>query len=88
MLIFIFHVGFIVEGATVHINGLRELQIIQGLIDGITELTSKKKEDEEPQSELKRVDVIKCIQFEKVRLRGVNLSGLDLSKLVNIFRVS
>ena len=58
--------------------------MIQGLIDGINDMASKKKEDEEPQSELNRVDIIKCIQSEKVRLRGVNLSGLDLSKLVII----
>lgn len=56
--------------------------MIQGLIDGINDVLSKKKEDEEP--ELKRVDIIKCIQSEKVRLRGVNLCGLDLSKLVII----
>ncbi|KAG7033659.1 FH protein interacting protein FIP2, partial [Cucurbita argyrosperma subsp. argyrosperma] len=62
---------------------LREAEYYQllGLIDGINDMASKKKEDEEPQSELNRVDIIKCIQSEKVRLRGVNLSGLDLSKL-------
>lgn len=58
--------------------------MIQGLIDGINDVISKKKEDEELESELKRVDIIKCIQSEKVRLRGVHLSGLDLSKLVTI----
>ncbi|XP_022154530.1 FH protein interacting protein FIP2 isoform X2 [Momordica charantia] len=62
---------------------LREAEYYQllGLIDGINDVISKKKEDEELESELKRVDIIKCIQSEKVRLRGVHLSGLDLSKL-------
>lgn len=83
--IFIFHVSVLVEGAICYINCQRELQfLIQGLIDGINDVICKKKEDEELQSELKRVDIIKCIQSEKVRLRGVNLSGLDLSKLVII----
>lgn len=45
---------------------------------------NKRKEDEELNTELTRTDIIKCIQSEKVRFRGVNLSGLDLSKLVNI----
>lgn len=43
---------------------------------------NKRKEDEELNTELTRTDIIKCIQSEKVRFRGVNLSGLDLSKLV------
>ncbi|XP_050944136.1 FH protein interacting protein FIP2 isoform X1 [Cucumis melo] len=62
---------------------LREAEYYQllGLMDRIRDLLSNRKEDEEPQSELKRVDIIKCIQSEKVRLRGVNLCGLDLSKL-------
>lgn len=55
---------------------------LQGLIDGIHEVLNKRKEDEELDSELTRVDIIKCVQSEKVRFRGVNLSGLDLSKLV------
>lgn len=43
---------------------------------------NKRREDEELDTELTRVDIIKCVQSEKVRFRGVNLSGLDLSKLV------
>jgi hypothetical protein len=38
-------------------------------------------------AELTRMDVIKCIQAKKVRFRGVNLSGLDLSKLVRSERL-
>ena len=40
------------------------------------------KEENEVDAELTRTDIIKCIQSEKVRFRGINLSGLDLSKLV------
>jgi len=54
----------------------------QGLIDGIYAVLNKKKEVDEFHTELTRTDIIKCIQSEKVRFRGVNLSGLDLSKLV------
>ncbi|KAM7500008.1 hypothetical protein LguiA_024422 [Lonicera macranthoides] len=62
---------------------LREAEYYQllGLIDGITAVLNKRKEDEELKTELTRTDIIKCIQSEKVRFRGVNLSGLDLSKL-------
>ncbi|CAI9268179.1 unnamed protein product [Lactuca saligna] len=62
---------------------LREAEYYQllGLVDGITEVLNKRKEDEEMDTELTRTDIIKCVQSEKVRLRGVNLSGLDLSKL-------
>lgn len=59
----------------------------QGLIDEIHAVQNNKKDDEESESELTRTDILKCIQSEKVRFRGVNLSGLDLSKLV-IFSVS
>lgn len=48
-------------------------------------LVKRKEEAEmgsEMGSELTRSDIIKCTQSEKVRFRGVNLSGLDLSKLV------
>ncbi|KAI3677077.1 hypothetical protein L1987_86697 [Smallanthus sonchifolius] len=43
-----------------------------------------KKEDEETGADLTRTGVIKCVQLSSVVnviLRGVNLSGLDLSKL-------
>nr|GEV08412.1 hypothetical protein [Tanacetum cinerariifolium] len=52
-----------------------------GLVDGITKILNKRREDEEIGTELTRTDIIKCVQSEHARLRGVNLSGLDLSKL-------
>lgn len=51
-------------------------------MDGIKASLMKRKDDEEMGTEMTRVDIIKCIQSEKIRFRGVNLSGLDLSKLV------
>ena len=57
---------------------------LQGLIDEISDVLKKRKENEELDTELTRTDIIKCIQSEKVRFRGLNLSGLDLSKLVII----
>ncbi|KAF5783905.1 putative chromatin remodeling & transcription regulator BTB-POZ family [Helianthus annuus] len=61
---------------------LREAEYYQllGLVDRINEVLNKKKDGQE----LTRTDIIKCIHSTKdgrVRLRGVNLSGLDLSKL-------
>lgn len=44
---------------------------------------NRKKEEDGSGPELTRKDVIKCIQSERVRFRGVNLSGLNLSKLVS-----
>lgn len=57
-------------------------------MDEITTVLNKRKEEEELNTELTRTDIIKCIQSEKVKFRGVNISGLDLSKLVGfcIFR--
>ncbi|GKB52739.1 FH protein interacting protein FIP2 isoform X2 [Tanacetum coccineum] len=52
----------------------------EGLVDEITEVLNKRREDEEIGTELTRTDIIKCVQSEHARLR-VNLSGLDLSKL-------
>ncbi|KAG8472188.1 hypothetical protein CXB51_036924 [Gossypium anomalum] len=52
-----------------------------GLIEGISSVLNKRKEDEKSPAELTRTDIIKCIQSERVKFRGVNLSGLDLSKL-------
>ncbi|KAL0374714.1 UNVERIFIED_CONTAM: FH protein interacting protein FIP2 [Sesamum radiatum] len=62
---------------------LREAEYFQllGLMDGINASLIKRKEDEEMTTELKRIDIIKCIQSERVRFRGLNLSGPDLSKL-------
>ncbi|XP_061371683.1 FH protein interacting protein FIP2 isoform X2 [Gastrolobium bilobum] len=62
---------------------LREAEFYQllGLIDGIHAVLNKRKEDDELRTELTRTDIIKCIQSERVRFRGVNLSGIDLSKL-------
>lgn len=51
-------------------------------MDEIKSSLIKRKEEDEMGSELTRSDIIKCTQSEKVRFRGVNLSGLDLSKLV------
>lgn len=53
-------------------------------MDGIGDILNKRKENEELDTELTRTDIIKCIQSEKVRFRGLNLAGLDLSKLVII----
>ncbi|PWA44977.1 BTB/POZ fold [Artemisia annua] len=63
---------------------VREAEYYQllGLVDGVTEVLNNRRKDEEMDTELTRTDIIKCVQSEKVRLRGVNLSGLDLSKLV------
>lgn len=61
------------------------LFLYQGLIEGINSVLNKRKEVDELDSELTRTDIIKCIQSERVRFRGVNLSGLDLSKLVIFF---
>lgn len=63
---------------------IREAEYYQllGLIEGITSVLHKRKEDEESCAELTRTDIIKCIQqSERAKFRGVNLSGLDLSKL-------
>ncbi|GJR56555.1 FH protein interacting protein FIP2 isoform X1 [Tanacetum coccineum] len=63
---------------------VREAEYYQllGLVDGMTEVLNNRRKDEELDAELTRTDIIKCVQSEKVRLRGVNLSGLDLSKLL------
>ncbi|EOY10521.1 Potassium channel tetramerisation domain-containing protein / pentapeptide repeat-containing protein [Theobroma cacao] len=62
---------------------IREAEYYQllGLIEGISSVLNKRKEDDDLGAELTRTDIIKCIQSERVRFRGVNLSGLDLSKL-------
>ncbi|KAK5833096.1 hypothetical protein PVK06_016908 [Gossypium arboreum] len=52
-----------------------------GLIEGISSVLNKRKEDEKSLTELTRTDIIKCIQSKRVKFRGVNLSSLDLSKL-------
>ncbi|TYH35601.1 hypothetical protein ES332_D13G203700v1 [Gossypium tomentosum] len=57
------------------------IHILNGLIEGISSVLNKRKEDEKSPAELTRTDVIKCIQSERVKFQGVNLSGLDLSKL-------
>ncbi|GJN09040.1 hypothetical protein PR202_ga27007 [Eleusine coracana subsp. coracana] len=64
---------------------LREAEYYQllGLVDYINERLDWKK-IENSEAELTRKDVIKCIQSQKCRFRGVNLSGLDLSKLVSL----
>ncbi|XP_058084461.1 FH protein interacting protein FIP2 isoform X4 [Magnolia sinica] len=63
---------------------LREAEYYQllGLVEQInTVIINRRKDDEEPKAELTRIDIIKCIQSERVRFRGVNLSDLDMSKL-------
>ncbi|KAL9270366.1 FH protein interacting protein FIP2-like protein [Drosera capensis] len=62
---------------------LREAEYYQllGFIEGINAALNKRKEDDGFSNELTRTDIIKCIQSERVRFRGVNLCGLDLSKL-------
>ncbi|KAJ0690902.1 putative chromatin remodeling & transcription regulator BTB-POZ family [Helianthus annuus] len=66
---------------------LREAEYYQllGLVDRINEVLNKK-EDEQMDPDFTRGDIIKCVQHAyavggRVRLIGVNLSGLDLSKL-------
>ena len=54
----------------------------QGLIESINVAVTKK-EDDEDKPELTRKEVLKFIQSEHARFRGVNLSGQDLSKLVS-----
>ncbi|XP_072973999.1 FH protein interacting protein FIP2 [Typha angustifolia] len=62
---------------------LREAEYYQllGLVDHINAQLEKKKDEDVSETELTRIDIIKCIQTERVRFRGVNLSYLDLSKL-------
>ncbi|KAF5783888.1 putative chromatin remodeling & transcription regulator BTB-POZ family [Helianthus annuus] len=63
---------------------LREAEYYQllGLVDMINEVLNKK--DEQMDTDLTRTDIIKIVQYAAsgcVSLIGVNLSGLDLSKL-------
>ncbi|KAB2071591.1 FH interacting protein FIP2 -like protein [Gossypium arboreum] len=62
---------------------IREAEYYQllGLIEGINSTLNKRKDDEDSCAELTRTDIIKCIQSERVRFRGIDLSALDLSKL-------
>lgn len=65
---------------------LRETDYYQLL--GLKEiLKASRRETGEVEAELTRVDIIKCIQSERVRFRGVNLSGIDLSKLVTFLKL-
>lgn len=63
------------------------LVCLQGLIEHINISVNKKKDEDSSIAELTRKDVIKCIQSDKIRFRGVNLSSLDLSKLVRSRRL-
>ena len=45
---------------------------------------NKRKEGNELDAELTRAEIIKCIQYNKVKFRGINFSGLDLSKLASL----
>ncbi|XP_042441803.1 FH protein interacting protein FIP2-like isoform X7 [Zingiber officinale] len=65
---------------------IREAEYYQllGLIENINANLCNRKDKDAPVvelTELTRKEVIQIIQSEKVRFRGVNLSGLDLSKL-------
>ncbi|CAK7341511.1 unnamed protein product [Dovyalis caffra] len=62
---------------------MREAEYYQllGLIEGINSVLNKRKEGDGLNAELTRADIIKCIQYDKVKFRGINFSGLDLSKL-------
>lgn len=60
---------------------------LQGLVENINASLCNRKDEDAPVvelTELTRKEVIQIIQSEKVRFRGVNLSGLDLSKLVRL----
>ncbi|KAG6738476.1 hypothetical protein POTOM_058096 [Populus tomentosa] len=52
-----------------------------GLVEGINSVLTRRREGDELEAELTRADIIKCLQYQKVKFRGVNFSGLDLSKL-------
>ncbi|KAM0008424.1 putative chromatin remodeling & transcription regulator BTB-POZ family [Helianthus debilis subsp. tardiflorus] len=65
---------------------LREAEYYQtlGLVGIINEFLDKK--DAQTDADLTRTDIIKCVQYAdggRVRLKGANLFGLDLSKLVS-----
>ncbi|KAF9670275.1 hypothetical protein SADUNF_Sadunf13G0051600 [Salix dunnii] len=64
----------------------REAEYYQllGLVEGINSVLNKRKEGDELDAELTRADIIKCIQYNKVKFRGINFSGLDLSKLASL----
>ncbi|KAH6558626.1 hypothetical protein KP509_1Z053000 [Ceratopteris richardii] len=61
---------------------LREAEYYQliGLMERINSLLNKR-DDDEDKPEMTRKEILKFIQSEHIRLRGVNLSGQDLSKL-------
>lgn len=62
---------------------LREAEYYQ-LVDLMESINAamNKKEDDEEKPELTRKEIVTCIiHSERIRLRGVNLSGQDLSKL-------
>ncbi|KAG0600851.1 hypothetical protein M758_11G065900 [Ceratodon purpureus] len=55
---------------------------LPGLVEAIKVLlVSKCEEEDTAKPEMRRLDVIKCLQFGNVRMRGVDLSGQNLSKL-------
>ncbi|KAF9661220.1 hypothetical protein SADUNF_Sadunf19G0045600 [Salix dunnii] len=63
---------------------LLSMTLYQGLAEGIDSVLTKRKEDDGLGAELTRADIIKCIQYNKVKFRGINFSGLDLSKLASL----
>lgn len=67
---------------------LKHLPSLLVIFQGLKEiLKASRRETGEVEAELTRVDIIKCIQSERVRFRGVNLSGIDLSKLVTFLNL-
>ena len=60
------------------------ISLLQGLVDRMTEIVNNRRKGEEMDTDLTRTDIIKyiCKPIENLMLSGVNLSGLDLSKLV------
>nr|GEY66764.1 hypothetical protein [Tanacetum cinerariifolium] len=47
------------------------------------EVLNNRRKDEDMDTELTRTDIVICVQSDKVKLRGVNLFGLDISKLTS-----
>ena len=61
------------------------ISLLQGLVDEITEVLNQRRDDKKMSTDLTRTDIIKfkCVRpDERVSLRRLYLSGLDLSQLV------
>ncbi|KAG4166912.1 hypothetical protein ERO13_A13G164200v2 [Gossypium hirsutum] len=67
---------------------IREAEYYQllGLIEGVSSVLNKRKEDEKSPAELTRTDIIKCIQSERVKFRGdLSLVDFSFACLKNVF---